>query len=576
MPFREGGKWAGIMKAFHWIAGLLVLAASLPSCTDEGSRCRVISRDEYFDRMKAAWVGQMAGVGWGLPTEFDYTTGIIPPEEVPEWKEEMVNQQGNDDLYVEMTFLSSLERYGPDLSIRQAGIDFANTGYTLWAANREGRENMRFGIAPPESGHPIFSNHCDDIDYQIEADYSGIISPGMPNEAIRLGEIFGRMMNYGDGLYGGIFVGSMYTAAYFEKDPEKIILAGLKSIPEESNYAHCIRDVLEWHREFPDDWETTWNLIEERYHHSSEFQQFAVQKNAWVPIDAKLNGAYIVMGLLYGKGNLDSTIVISMRGGKDSDCNPSNAAGILATTIGFNELPVRFKAGLDTARKFSYSQYNFSDLLAVSEKLARQIIERNGGKIIIGSDGREYFHIPLQDPDPPPFAPSYDPGPADPGNRYTDPEMNRIHTYSIHHFDSAAAAFGIEMEVTNCGKSVVPGIVEWNGRERVVATAPVTGERGVRIQVSPDTSVAAGTAREFRFSAGHDPGQQWRLRVWNGRRVVEDILVNAENSTGGWIDLFIGLEGTPGNEPVHITLAADPVDDRPAVNYWADFRMVTR
>ena len=89
--------------------------------------------------MKAAWVGQMAGVGWGLPTEFDYIDEMIPVEGVPEWKPGMINQQGNDDLYVEMTFLSSMEKHGTDVSIRQAGIDFANTGYGLWAANRSGR-----------------------------------------------------------------------------------------------------------------------------------------------------------------------------------------------------------------------------------------------------------------------------------------------------------------------------------------------------------------------------------------------------------------------------------------------------
>jgi len=45
----------------------------------------------------------MAGVGWGLPTEFKWTT-IIPEDKVPEWKNSMINMQGNDDLYVEMTY----------------------------------------------------------------------------------------------------------------------------------------------------------------------------------------------------------------------------------------------------------------------------------------------------------------------------------------------------------------------------------------------------------------------------------------------------------------------------------------
>ena len=154
------------MKNYQLLSFLIAL--SLFSCKNEKGKKITVS--EYQDKMKAAWVGQMAGVGWGLPTEFKFPDEIIPLDKVPEWDPEMVNQQGNDDLYVEMTFMSSMEKHGLDVSIRQAGIDFANTGYGLWAANRRGRENLRSGIAPPESSHPQYSDNCDDIDNQIEAD----------------------------------------------------------------------------------------------------------------------------------------------------------------------------------------------------------------------------------------------------------------------------------------------------------------------------------------------------------------------------------------------------------------------
>ena len=124
---------------------------------------------------------------------------------------------GQDDLYVEMTFLRSMEEHGFDVSIRQAGIDFANSGYPLWCANNAGRVNLRKGIAPPDSGHPQFNKCPNDIDYQIEADFSGLIAPGLPNTVIELGEKFGRLMNYGDGVYAGQFMGAMYAEAFFEK-----------------------------------------------------------------------------------------------------------------------------------------------------------------------------------------------------------------------------------------------------------------------------------------------------------------------------------------------------------------------
>ena len=36
----------------------------------------------------------------------------------------------------------------------------------------------------------------------------------MPQLVIDLGEKFGHLMNYGDGVYGGQFVGAMYAEAY--------------------------------------------------------------------------------------------------------------------------------------------------------------------------------------------------------------------------------------------------------------------------------------------------------------------------------------------------------------------------
>jgi hypothetical protein len=355
---------------------------------------RKLPAETYLSKMKAGWIGQMAGVGWGAPTEFKWKGQIIPEENVPEWKAEMINQFAQDDIYVEMTFLRALEKHGFDISIREAGIDFANSKYMLWHANKAGRDNLRARIAPPWSGHPHFNHHADDIDYQIEADYAGLISPGLPQAGVELGEIFGRLMNYGDGLYGGQFVAGMYAEAFFENDIEKIIQAGLACIPAQSQYHEAITDVLNWYHQYPDDWTKTWELVQAKFQKNPEFRKFSCGgADSDFNIDAKINGAYIVMGLLYGKGDLDKTIEISMRCGQDSDCNPSNAAGILATTIGYENLPEKFKSALNLQQKFSYTDYNFPQLIEVCEKLARQVVQRYGGKIET-TNGEEIFLIP--------------------------------------------------------------------------------------------------------------------------------------------------------------------------------------
>ncbi len=414
------------MKKMMSIIMAVIAGFMFKNCGHE-ENYRTLSVDEYKSKMQAGWLGQMAGVGWGAPTEFKFNGEMIPEDKFPEWTPDMLNQQFQDDLYVEMTFIKTLEDYGFDVSIRQTGIDFANSKYRLWHANRYGRMNLREGIAPPHSGHPQYNKHADDIDYQIEADFSGLISPGLPQMVIELGEKFGRIMNYGDGLYGGVFVGAMYAEAFFETDIHKILEAGLASIPAQSQFAEAVRDVIAWHKENPQDWEKSWHLINEKYQLNHDYRKFTCSGvEPAFNIDAKINAAYIVMGLLYGEGDLDKTIKISMRCGLDSDCNPSNAAGILATSIGMENLPAKYTTNIDNETKFSFTAYNFPELIQVNEALARQAVIRNGGRVEANADGQEYYAIPKKVPVPEMLQQSWDADIVTGDIYYTQAEMDQI------------------------------------------------------------------------------------------------------------------------------------------------------
>lgn len=381
---------------------------------------RVLTLEEFRDKMKGGWVGQMVGVSWGKTTEFKFNDWIIPTNKVPVWKSRMVLDGGylNDDLYVDMCFLKTLEDHGPDVSIRQAGIDFANTEFTLWCANLEGRTNLRRGVAPPDCSHPRYSNCPNDIDYQIEADFSGIISPGCPQEVIRFGNIFGRLMNYGDGVWAGQFVGALYAEAYFTKDVDKLLDAGLAAIPAESDYAKMVRNVRAWHGKFPNDWMKCWWNIRENY----QKKRNPSMKHSNGDIDVRLNGAAIVLGLLYGKGDVEKSMELSMRCGWDSDCNPSSVGGILMTAHGFKAQPAKYTEKLDYKRKFKYTAYDLPSLFAASERMARAVVLRSGGRIEKDEKGAERFVVPRKKPVPDAFVPSWN-APMPKGERFTAEEM---------------------------------------------------------------------------------------------------------------------------------------------------------
>ena len=111
------------------------MAAVLMACGLLHAEERKLSLETYRDKMEGGWLGQIIGVCWGGPTEFRFNHQIIPDEHVTKWTPELINQAfGQDDLYVEMTFIRSMEEHGIDVSIRQAGIDFALISQTAVTA----------------------------------------------------------------------------------------------------------------------------------------------------------------------------------------------------------------------------------------------------------------------------------------------------------------------------------------------------------------------------------------------------------------------------------------------------------
>ncbi|MGQ9731124.1 MAG: ADP-ribosylglycohydrolase family protein [Candidatus Zipacnadales bacterium] len=350
----------------------------------------------YQAKCRGAWAGQMIGVSYGAPYEFKYV-GRIMEDPLREWKPEFIrNAIRQDDCYVEMTFLQALEEYGLDITDEEAGKAFAQSQYPLWHANNAGRENCRRGLLPPLSGHPDHNPHADDIDFQIEADLFGIITPGMYRAMRQLCDRFGHIMNYGDGVYGGMFVAGMYSASFFTNDVHEIVKTGLACIPPQSKYAQLIRDVVACHDKDPDDWRACWQVLENKW-----APYDLCGRNNPFNIDAKLNGGYIAIGLLYGDGNFEKTLEITTRCGQDNDCNPSNAAGVLGCLLGYDGIPKQFTEGLPTIanENFSFTNYNFGTLTEACTRLARQIVKANGGRII--REGEiEVWQIKLQKPSP--------------------------------------------------------------------------------------------------------------------------------------------------------------------------------
>lgn len=361
----------------------LGLLLSLPALAH---KTVTLTAEQLADKIRGAWAAQTFGCAYGGPTEFRYQERIIPDEEEIRWNEHQPRDYFDhgpglyDDVYMDLTFLDVLYRKGLQASSDDFAQAFAHAPYPLWHANQAARYHILQGGKAPDSGHWRHNPHADDIDYQIEADYAGIICPGMPNTASRISDRVGHLMNYGDGWYGGVFVGAMYALAYTTSDIPAIVEQALTTIPRRSRFYQTIRDVIDWHAAYPADWKRTWQLIQDKWG-----QEVGCPEGVLAPlnIDASLNSAYIVVGLLYGQGDLDRTLEISTRCGQDSDCNPASAAGILGCIMGFSQIPEKWRNPILEVedRPFPYMGLSLRQACQYSMDLVRKIIPQEGGRV---------------------------------------------------------------------------------------------------------------------------------------------------------------------------------------------------
>jgi hypothetical protein len=360
------------------------------------------------DKIRGGWAGQTIGVVYGAPTEFKYQGTTVQDDQPIPWNSGYVKYWWDkkpglfDDIYNDLTFVEIFEKSGLDVSADTIAKHFAASEYHLAHANQQARYNIRQGIMPPMSGNWMNNPHADDIDFQIESDFIGLMTPGMVNTATRVADKVGHIMNSGDGWYGGVFTSSLYSLAFVSSDVGYIVSEACNCIPAGTKFHDCIADVIKWHKQNPDDWHTCWYELHRKWNYD-----VGCPKGVFLSfnIDAKLNAAYVALALLYGKGDFTKSVDIAARCGEDSDCNPSTVGGVLGVMNGYSSIPPFWR---DPLKEIEGLNFNGTDISLekanlLSFKHAIQWIKMEGGTV-----SGDKVTIPLSETVPVAFEQNFD------------------------------------------------------------------------------------------------------------------------------------------------------------------------
>ena len=377
---------------------VMFLAPSLAAAKDGAENKAVLTKAVLRDKIQGGWAGKTIGCTYGGPTEFRFQSAFIQDYQPLPWSAAAIADAFRvtpglyDDVYMNLTFVDVIEKLGPDAPAEALAKAFAQAPYPLWHANQMARSNILRGIGPPASGHWQNNPHADDIDFQIEADFAGLMSPGLPAAAAALCDRVGHIMNYGDGWYGGLYVATILSLAFVSDDIPGIAQEALEAIPPESGFARAVREVIDRWRADPADWKAAWFAVERRFGADVGCPEGVFSA---FNIEAKINAAWVLVGLLYGRGDFETTMSVAARCGDDSDCNPATAAGILGVVLGYSRIPDRWKAGLAALedKPFPYVDLSLRQAVECSFSQALAAVKKCGGQ----TDG-ESIVIPVETP----------------------------------------------------------------------------------------------------------------------------------------------------------------------------------
>lgn len=393
---------------------IFIILISLFTCSSKNNNKNkskidqeLLSIKNYQKAVYASWLGQIIGNTYGLCYEFQFIEEA-GPDSFPygyTWTLDSLRKYNgafsDDDTDIEYIYLTQMEEHGIEPTYSQLTAAWKkHIERKIWCANRAALTLMHAGYYPPLTGSRVFNPHWCQIDPQLVNEIWAVTAPGMIDYAVDKSEFTARITSDSFGVEPTLHYAAMYSAAFFEKDIEKLIDIGTAALEEDSRFAKIVEEVKSLYQKYPDNWQKSRKIIKNRYYGKKEYN-----KNVWPVIDANLNGAYGIMALLYGQGDFQKTLDYSCAFGMDADNQAATMCGLLGIVNGLEAIPEDLLHPLDNVdwdKPFNdkyvvITRENLPDasLIDQAKRMAEQgekIILAKGGKIVEKS-GEKYYQI---------------------------------------------------------------------------------------------------------------------------------------------------------------------------------------
>ncbi|MDI7274559.1 MAG: ADP-ribosylglycohydrolase family protein [Anaerolineae bacterium] len=283
-----------------------------------------ISYDRYLDQVLGGWIGKSIGGAVGARFEghkgwIEIAPGEMFPKEIPP----------NDDLDLQVLWLKVLEEKG--LALTSDDLAAAWLEGCWYPFNEYGifRRNWRLGIHPPMSGR--FTNQFWEtgMGCPIRSEVWGYVFPGAPDLAARYAAMDGTLDHTEQSVGGEMMLAAMASMAFFVADVRRLAAMFIHYLPKGTPIEQLTRAAF-------DAFDQGLSLRDARDR---------LMAMAGVPeaCDSQINVPFTFLGLLYGKNDLQETLLCALRCGYDTDCTLATAGALIGQILGASRIPPHLK-----------------------------------------------------------------------------------------------------------------------------------------------------------------------------------------------------------------------------------------
>ena len=386
----------------------------------------IVSRNDYFNKLKGFWLAQCIANWTGLVTENDKignigksNTGDFYTREDWGKKDELNLPSNKVDRYIDFVFEGTDGMWGADddtdieymyqhllymnktskLSGNQIRdgwlkhIKHEEQNY-LWVSNQRALDLMISGIVPPETSDPIKNPDFDMIDAQLTTEVFGFYSPGRPDFAIEMAELPIKTTARFNAEWISKFYVSMYSLAA-NSNPNLSIKENLLIMAEKSrdqlpndSYASKMYDFVkkQYNEGLP--WETIRDNVYIRYQVEEKDGYDITSRNLKCNgcFAAGINFAASLISLFAGEGDLKETIKLGSLMGWDSDNPTATWGGLIGFMIGHHGVEKAFNREFSeeynihrTRQNFLNGIDNFSNMANIGVFITDRVIQEELG-----------------------------------------------------------------------------------------------------------------------------------------------------------------------------------------------------